>query len=322
MVFEVDADGCLIGFTGLSCPALGLTDEHIGSPIAHPAIAEGLRDVLNAHRRVSAIPIPSQGLTLELHPLAWRGGAVGVAHLLDGSGPHAALTDLGRWTRASVHMLNNSMLAILGYAQRGRAATDSAARTHAFEQIERSGLALRDRAQILLRHGRTRTTGDEAPTCEAEAVFDAALRLVALTLPDALNIPKPQSTALPPFDAPCSMLAHATANLIANALDAVQGDITRVQLDLAQQGQDLVLTVTDDGDGLSERMLNRVFEPYLTTRASNPDALGGDGLGLPISQRICQSLGGRLELTSAPGEGTQARIVCGAHRAPPPKASD
>jgi signal transduction histidine kinase len=66
------------------------------------------------------------------------------------------------------------------------------------------------------------------------------------------------------------------------------------------------IVVSDDGVGMSEEVRQRAFDPFFTTRRSE----GGTGLGLHIIHNlVTQSLGGRLQLDSAPGRGTTIRIV-------------
>ena len=74
------------------------------------------------------------------------------------------------------------------------------------------------------------------------------------------------------------------------------------------------LRYSDDGVGMSESTLARVFEPYFTTKRGE----GGSGLGMHIvSNLVTHTLGGRIEATSAPGKGLSVSIEL-PHRAPDP----
>ena len=78
-------------------------------------------------------------------------------------------------------------------------------------------------------------------------------------------------------------------------------------------GDDLEITVADDGVGMKEEVRQRAFDPFFTTRRDH----GGTGLGLHIIFNIVtQSLGGRLALDSAPGRGTTFRIRIPRHARP------
>jgi signal transduction histidine kinase len=63
------------------------------------------------------------------------------------------------------------------------------------------------------------------------------------------------------------------------------------------------LVVEDDGPGIPGESIDRVFEPFYTTK------VGGTGLGLPLSKRLVAQCGGSLTADSRPGEGARFRIV-------------
>jgi signal transduction histidine kinase len=90
-------------------------------------------------------------------------------------------------------------------------------------------------------------------------------------------------------------------NLLENARVAVtKGGIVRI-LGNQINGR-VVLAVVDDGAGIPEELLPRIFEPQFSTRST------GAGLGLPIVKRIVESWGGTVEVDSAPGQGTTVSV--------------
>ena len=64
----------------------------------------------------------------------------------------------------------------------------------------------------------------------------------------------------------------------------------------------LVVEIIDDGSGIDEVLLPRIFEPRFSTRST------GAGLGLPIVQRLVNAWGGSVDVTSVSGEGTKVSI--------------
>lgn len=97
-------------------------------------------------------------------------------------------------------------------------------------------------------------------------------------------------------------LGRVVANLLHNALlhgfaPAEGGTIT---IAVEARGSDWLLSVTDDGAGMTPQVLARAFDPFFTTRLGR----GGSGLGLAVCHRIVTSvLGGELSATSSPGQG-------------------
>lgn len=113
-------------------------------------------------------------------------------------------------------------------------------------------------------------------------------------------------------------LRVAARNLMDNALDADPGKVrvatgvARREAPLAgaiyapappKRGCWLYLEVTDHGEGIAAENVSRVFDPFYTTRFT------GRGLGLPGAAAVARDHGGCIELVSAPGEGTTARLL-------------
>jgi signal transduction histidine kinase len=73
---------------------------------------------------------------------------------------------------------------------------------------------------------------------------------------------------------------------------------------LASPGTRVQITLRDSGPGMSEELVERVFDPFVTTRASS----GGTGLGLFVCHGIITSAGGQIDVESRPGKGTTFRI--------------
>jgi signal transduction histidine kinase len=103
-------------------------------------------------------------------------------------------------------------------------------------------------------------------------------------------------------------LEQLLLNLLRNAAQAL-GSGGSVTIRVQSHDGSVALEVRDDGSGIPADALDRVFEPMFTTR---PD---GTGLGLTIARRIAIAHGGQLELESARGQGTTARLTLPLERA-------
>ncbi|MCL1980883.1 MAG: PAS domain-containing protein [Proteobacteria bacterium] len=87
-------------------------------------------------------------------------------------------------------------------------------------------------------------------------------------------------------------------NLIINAVDAMTANGGTLTLTTAREGRQVVACVEDSGPGIAPQQLDKIFEPFLTTKP----AVEGSGLGLSISYGIIQAHGGRIEVRSEPGQ--------------------
>ncbi len=98
-----------------------------------------------------------------------------------------------------------------------------------------------------------------------------------------------------------SLLNQAIMNLVANAIDAIDGP-GEIHISSAREGTDIVLRVSDTGSGIPEHLRQRVLEPFFTTKPVGQ----GTGLGLSITYSIVQKHGGTMDLVPRPEGGTEA----------------
>jgi two-component system, sensor histidine kinase FlrB len=99
-------------------------------------------------------------------------------------------------------------------------------------------------------------------------------------------------------------LAGALTNLVENALQAVEAvDAGQVTLAARYMGGHMVLTVRDNGGGMTPEVVARLFEPFFTTRSD------GTGLGLAIARGVARAHGGGIDVRSEPGAGTEFIIT-------------
>ncbi|GEM_PF-4074570 len=98
-------------------------------------------------------------------------------------------------------------------------------------------------------------------------------------------------------------LKQVFINLLLNALDAVNPGGEIIVRGQEADKRFVKVEVIDDGEGMEPEMLNKIFNPFFTTKSE------GSGLGLAITHRIIEEHGGELEVSSSPGEGTEVSIL-------------
>lgn len=104
-------------------------------------------------------------------------------------------------------------------------------------------------------------------------------------------------------------LTGALTNLLENALQAVDAG-GRVVLSARRSGEQMLLTVRDNGRGMTPDVVERLFEPFFTTRSE------GTGLGLAIARGVARAHGGGIDVRSEPGAGTEFMITLPLHETP------
>ena len=93
-------------------------------------------------------------------------------------------------------------------------------------------------------------------------------------------------------------LQQVALNLLLNGIQAISDQGT-VSVTLRRQGSHAIFYVADTGRGIPAEELPKIFKPFFTTRRE------GTGLGLPLAKGIVEAHGGRIEVTSVLGQGTQ-----------------
>ncbi|MCZ6821341.1 MAG: ATP-binding protein, partial [Deltaproteobacteria bacterium] len=112
---------------------------------------------------------------------------------------------------------------------------------------------------------------------------------------------------IPPITADADQLERVITNVIENAYEALDGKgHIRVGVRTANADSELEdsveISVQDNGPGMDEDTLQRVFIPFFTTKDS------GTGLGLALCEKFIKSQDGTIQISSKPGEGTLVRI--------------
>ena len=143
------------------------------------------------------------------------------------------------------------------------------------------------------------------PQLQAASLNDVVGKTLDLLRPELenrrLNVKTRLARQLPLIPLDATQMQQVLVNLIKNALQAMTKDGT-LTLQTGEGADGVWVSVADTGGGIPQEQINRIFEPFYTTKKK------GSGLGLMIVQRIVRAHGGKIELESQVGRATTFRI--------------
>ena len=303
---KLDADIAVIMLTGFGAletaqEALRLgASDYLKKPFDTKEIMEVVRQNVHRtaqHRRRSSMEHQLQDLQKHLDEVVTR---------------KERMSSLGEASAELVHDLRNPLTVVHGYVQilneeltQAQAGTRANGEGHQdyLHAIEKGVRRCRDLIDAWQDLGR-KTVHDLVPmdlTALLSEIVESQ-RLLTETHRGALELRVESPGCQILGDA--TQLGRALQNIIGNASDALHASGGRVQVSLQRVAAEARIAVRDDGVGISEENLARLFQPYFTTKARGR----GTGLGLFITRKIIEDHHGRIEISSRPGEGTTVEI--------------
>jgi signal transduction histidine kinase len=104
------------------------------------------------------------------------------------------------------------------------------------------------------------------------------------------------------------LMEYAVFNLLTNAVKYSEHD-TQVTVACRAQSAQLRLSVKDQGIGMDAKELRQIFQKFYRTKRAEASGEAGTGIGLSIVEQIVRHHGGKMEVTSAPGQGSCFTVV-------------
>lgn len=223
---------------------------------------------------------------------------------------------IGTLAGGIAHDFNNILTPILGYAE--LALTQAPPDTPLANQLN-AIIKSAERARGLVKQILTfsRKVGEEKKSLQLQPVLKEGLKLIRASVPTSIEIVQHIDKDCEMVMADPTQIHQVLMNLCTNAYHALKeqtygvisvslasvtipADDPRVTRLGINEGRYALLQVKDNGCGMDEQVLARIFEPYFTTKAQGE----GTGLGLAVVHGIVEGHGGKIEVSSKFGEGS------------------
>ena len=214
------------------------------------------------------------------------------------------LATIGQLSAGVAHELNEPLGNILGFAQlaqRQPALPEQVAQD--LEKIVATCLHARQIITNLMLF--SRQTPPQRSRVNLNAVVEEGLYLLEpQCAKNSISVARDLARDLPQITADASQLRQVLVNLAVNAIHAMPAG-GKLEVGTRAADDRVVLTVRDDGIGMSEQVLKEIFIPFFTTKDVNE----GTGLGLPVVHGIVTSHGGAIRVESSPGRGARFDVA-------------
>lgn len=224
---------------------------------------------------------------------------------------------IGTLAGGIAHDFNNILCPIIGYSEILK--DDVPDDSHLQKYINRifdSAMRAKDLAEQILTF--SRQEGQDTKPLKLQPIIKEALKLLRSSIPSTIDIHKDIDPDCGVVTANLTKIHQIVMNLATNAYHAMEetGGSLKVHLKQVRLGADqsvspdlmpgeyALLKVSDTGVGIEKDIMDKIFDPYFTTK----DTQKGTGLGLSIVQGIVKGYNGGIRIFSQPGKGTEIQV--------------
>jgi signal transduction histidine kinase/CheY-like chemotaxis protein len=226
---------------------------------------------------------------------------------------------LGQMASGVAHDFNNILGAIMGYAEMALYEfTEESPARQSIDQVLKASNRAKDLVNQILAF--SRQTEQKRIPVHAHQIVNEVIKLLRASLPSTIEIRQNLATNAGTIMADPTQIHQILLNLFTNAQHSMmeKGGLLEVstapeELDASEAaaypdlkaGSYLKLTVSDTGHGIDKKTLERIFDPYFTTKEKGV----GTGMGLAVVHGIVRSHGGAITVSSEPGKGTVFNLL-------------
>lgn len=238
------------------------------------------------------------------------------------------LQTIGALAGGIAHEFNNLLTPIMGYCEfiqeqlgpQSEYAED-------LEEIHKAGSRAKEIIEQILPFSRRESDTSGYATVSVDAILRDAIKMVRMILPSSIVLEEEMLASGINVFGSAAQLNQVLLNLCTNAYQSMEPDGGRMQVSCKlltpqqlperyrgadQPGSYVMITVSDNGCGMSPEVADRVFDPFFTTKEVGE----GTGLGLSVVQSIIQNHGGHITLDTLQGVGSQFSITLPTTNAP------
>jgi PAS domain S-box-containing protein len=212
------------------------------------------------------------------------------------------LAAVGEITAGIAHEINNALVAIFGQTQVSGQRSEAEVRA-ALARVDGQARRIADIVQGVLGFARPRPPSPEP--LDLSAITKRTVELVRHDLErNGIRLEMKLDESLPLARADPQQVQQVLLNLFRNAIQATAGMESRwLHVEVLGIDDRLAIRVTDSGPGIPAPILDKVFDPFFSTKRE------GSGLGLSVSFAIARAHGGDLQVSSEPGGGATFTLL-------------
>jgi len=213
------------------------------------------------------------------------------------------LSSVGALASSITHEFNNILMTVINYAKMGVRHKDAKTRDKAFDRILSAGQRASKITTGMLAYARN--TSDRFEPCELNKLLEDVMVLVQKDLQmHRIGVDENLQPAVW-AEVNNSQIQQILMNLIVNARQAM-GEGGRLRLVIKDNPEEgwAEISVGDSGCGIPNDKLQKIFDPFYTTKKADAGGQGGTGIGLSLCRKIIESHKGRIRVESEVGKGT------------------
>jgi len=224
---------------------------------------------------------------------------------------------LGTLAGGIAHDFNNVLMAIIGFTELAGIESDEKSRRECLDQVLTASRRAKDLVNQILTFSRMRET--ERRPVQVNHIVKEALKLLRSSIPTTIDIRSTIGREPVVICADPTQIHQVLMNLCTNAAHAMKRRRGTLSVSLTQErfgngsspapcglseGLYARLQVSDTGHGMSRDVMERVYDPFFTTKPHGE----GTGLGLSVVYGIVQACRGAIDIHSKPGKGTAVSV--------------